>query len=547
MPNLVLGPLLRHVGSNDATVWVETDAPCSVEVLGHRAPTFHIEGHHYAIVTINGLEPKSAYEYEVALDGERAWPEPGSPFPPSQIRTIGDDHGLRLLFGSCRLSLPHEPPYTLRRDEHELGRGEDALRAYTLRMTEEPSERWPHAIVLLGDQVYADEVSPRTLEFIRSRRDTAEEPGREVADFEEYTRLYWEAWRDPHIRWFLSTVSSAMLFDDHDVHDDWNISHQWVERMRAKRWWDERIVGAFMSYWLYQHLGNLSPQQLRDDRLSDEVAAAEDGGPVLRDFAFRADRETKGRRWSFCRDFGKTRLLAIDCRAGRVLDDENRLMVDDEEWEWIHDTSRGEFDHLLLGMSDPLLLAPAIHDLQAWNNAVCEGAWGHAAVPLAERIREGVDLDHWASFPRALARLTHLLYEVGSGKRGRAPASIVALSGDVHNAYLAEVAFRRGSGVTSRAYQAVCSPIRNPLDAKERRAQRFAATRAAALIGRALRAAAGVPAPDIRWRFLHGPSFANQLATLELDGRRAELRVETPVTDAGGRLRLRAVFEHRLA
>ena len=35
MPSLVLGPLLRHVGEHDATVWVETDAACTVEVLGH--------------------------------------------------------------------------------------------------------------------------------------------------------------------------------------------------------------------------------------------------------------------------------------------------------------------------------------------------------------------------------------------------------------------------------------------------------------------------------------------------------------------------------
>ena len=27
--------------------------------------------------------------------------------------------------------------------------------------------------------------------------------------------------------------------------------------MRSKPWWEERIVGAFMSYWIYQHLGNL--------------------------------------------------------------------------------------------------------------------------------------------------------------------------------------------------------------------------------------------------------------------------------------------------
>jgi PhoD-like phosphatase len=547
VPSLVLGPLLRHIGREDATIWVETDGPCEVEVLGHRSPTFHVEGHHYAIVVVEGLEPDRAYEYEVALDGERAWPEAGSEFPTSILRTVGDDHGLRLLFGSCRVGYPQEPPYTLSPDEEECGRGLDALRAYAFRMRGQPREEWPRAIFLVGDQVYADEVSPATLDFIRSRRDTSEPPGEEVADFEEYTRLYREAWSEPVVRWFLSTVSSAMLFDDHDVHDDWNISHRWVERMRREPWWDDRIAGAFASYWLYQHLGNLSPAQLRDDRVLADVRAAEDGGPILREFALKSDRQTKGRRWSFCRDLGRTRLLAIDCRAGRVLDEDNRLMVDDEEWEWIHDTSAGEFDHLLLAMSDPFLLAPAIHDFQAWNNAVCDGAWGPLAKPVGEWMRETADLDHWASFPRAFSRLTHLLHEVGAGRRGPAPASIVALSGDVHNAYLAEVGFRRGSGVESRVYQAVCSPIRNPLSAKERYAQRFAASPVAALIGRFLRSSAGVPAPDIRWRFLRGPTFENQIATLDLDGRRADLRVETPVPSADGDLELRLVFDYRLS
>ena len=96
----------------------------------------------------------------------------------------------------------------------------------------DPAE-WPHTVLLLGDQVYADEVSPDTLEFIRARRDTSEPPGETISDFEEYTRLYLEAWTDPPIRWLLSTVPSAMIFDDHDVIDDWNTSIDWLEEMRA--------------------------------------------------------------------------------------------------------------------------------------------------------------------------------------------------------------------------------------------------------------------------------------------------------------------------
>ena len=78
MPELVLGPLLRYAGETEATVWVETDSACEVEVLAgesHRSRTFHVEGHHYALVHIAGLEPDHAYEYEVILDGERRWQE----------------------------------------------------------------------------------------------------------------------------------------------------------------------------------------------------------------------------------------------------------------------------------------------------------------------------------------------------------------------------------------------------------------------------------------------------------------------------------------
>src|SRR5687768_14956062 len=104
MPELVLGPLLRYVGETEAVIWVETDAPCEVEVLGSRDRTFCVCGHHYALVCAGGLEPGSWHEYEVRLDGERVWPEPGARLPPSAFRTYPKDGPLQVAFGSCRLA-----------------------------------------------------------------------------------------------------------------------------------------------------------------------------------------------------------------------------------------------------------------------------------------------------------------------------------------------------------------------------------------------------------------------------------------------------------
>jgi hypothetical protein len=76
MADLVLGPLLRYVGETEATVWVEADPPCTVEVLGHEEPTFTVEEHHYALVRIEGLEPASFNEYESSSTASGAGPRP---------------------------------------------------------------------------------------------------------------------------------------------------------------------------------------------------------------------------------------------------------------------------------------------------------------------------------------------------------------------------------------------------------------------------------------------------------------------------------------
>lgn len=543
MPQLILGPLLRYADPHSVTVWVETDGPCQVEVLGRSARTFHVSGHHYALVAIEGLTPGDSLEYEVALDGERRWPDPAAPGPPSRLAALHPDRGLRIAFGSCRVAAPHEAPWVLERREHESGRGVDALAALAHRMRAQPPEQWPSLLLMVGDQVYADDASPETRAFIRARRRTDAPPGEEVADFEEYSRLYRESWSEPTIRWLLSTVPSAMIFDDHEVVDDWNISAAWKREMAAVPWWPDRIAGAFMSYWIYQHLGNLSPAELREDRLYHEVIAAQDAGPLLREFALRAAQTTAGTRWSYSRRLGGSHMVVIDSRAGRLLTDTRREMVDDDEWRWIDDQLRGDADHLLIVTSLPYLLPPAIHDLEAWDEALCDGAWGAVGARFGERLRRRVDLEHWASFRSSFERLAAALRQVVAGQRGRPPASIVFLSGDVHYACLAEAQFP-GQPSPTRVYQAVCSPFRHALDPPMERAARASFSRPMEWAGRLLRRLARLGRPPIRWRMRHGPYFENEVATLELHGPEAVLRLErTPVRE----MRLERVDETRLA
>jgi hypothetical protein len=547
MASLVLGPILRYVGETDAVLWVETDSSCEVEILGTKERTFCVSGHHYALVCCDDLEPGTWHEYEVLLDGERVWPRADG-WPPSAFHTYPKETPLRVMFGSCRVAAPHQPPYSLRKDQDERGREVDALHTLAFRMREESREDWPDVLLMLGDQVYADEVSPATRAFIETRRDLSQPPGDVVLDFDEYTRLYHESWSDHAIRWLLSTVSTMMIFDDHDVHDDWNISEAWLEKARSHHWWNEHIKGALSSYWVYQHLGNLSPDAHRDDELLAKVKASDDAEQLLEEFAYRADRETDGARWSYCRDLGNTRLIVIDSRAGRVVKEGHRSMLDSAEWDWVNEHATGGFDHLLIGTSLPWLLGPGMHWAEAWNEAVAGGAWGPVAAKAAEQMRQAADMEHWPAFQESFARLVELFRAIGTGERGEPPASIVALSGDVHHAYLAEVGYPRGTGMKSNVWQAVCSPYRNPLEKKERNQIRIGWSRPFELFTRSLARMAGVPDPGIGWRMVgDGPWFDNQVATLIVDGRELHMRVDKAVPVDEDSARLECVLEHRLS
>jgi hypothetical protein len=521
-PELVLGPMLRYAGTESATFWVETSAACEVEILGHRTSTFAVQGHHYALLLANDLTPGSVTPYEVRLDGRHVWPlEDGRPQP--VVRTRSDERRARLAFGSCRVGDPQ--PTQLGDDWPEDVRaiGIDALWTYAKQLQRGDVE-WPDAVLLLGDQVYADEVSPQTLAFIRERRGTDEPPGEQVADFEEYTRLYRESWSEPDIRWLLSTVPTVMIFDDHDVHDDWNISWLWVEEMRRTTWWEARITGAFMSYWLYQHLGNLSPPELEQDTTFPRVKDERDAGPLLRRLAHRWDRESAASRWAFYRDFGDTRLLVLDSRAARVLSDGRRQMVDEEEWDWIVEHSSGSFDHVIIASTLPVFLPRGIHDLQAWNESLCAGRWGRAVASLSERLRRAVDLEHWAAFNRSFEQLCDWLRAVAAGTtQNPPPASILLLGGDVHCSSVSEIDL--GANESSRVHQIVCSPFRNPLSAKERVVVRASGSRIAEKIFFLLAKLAGVDPPSATWRRLRPATFDNALGELVLEGRAASATI----------------------
>lgn len=530
---LLLGPMLRYVDESSASIWVETRAHCrvSVEADGRswQARTFAVHGHHYALVEVDGLEPGTVRPYVVRVDGTQVWPEERSPYPPPVIATRTPGRPMRMAFGSCRTSVSHD-----RRGNRM--HGVDSLRAFALALAEGRVDA-PDLLLFLGDQVYADSTSKEMQDFIRSRRDIREEPGKELKDYEEYGHLYELAWSDEANRWLLSTVPIAMIFDDHDIRDDWNASLDWKRKMEATSWWHGRIVAGLASYWVYQHLGNLSPDERAQDEVwrrivghagTDELDLTDE----LDAFAERCDADPDGYRWSYCRDFDDVRLIVVDSRVGRDLTPSSRGLLDAQELAWFDEQMRGGFRQVLVATSLPFLLPLGLHHVEAWDEAIAQGAWGRPAAWIGERLRQAVDLEHWAAFQNSFQAVARIATEVADGERGAAPQTVTFLSGDVHYSYLAEVE-RPGGG---RIVQAVCSPVRNPLPRLLRWFAVVMSYGVATPVGAVAARSVKVPDPPFRWHTVKGPWFDNNLALLEDGADGVTLTWRTGIVEQGDEL-----------
>ena len=230
--------------------------------------------------------------------------------------------------------------------------------------------------------------------------------------------------------------------------------------------------------------------------------------------------------------------MVIDSRAARVLEEDRRSLLDDIELAWLDGQLCGDVDHLLIGTSLPFLLAPGLHYVEAFGEALAGGGWGPRLAGAGERLRQAVDLEHWAAFQQGFLQVATMVLEVARGQRGRAPSTVTFLSGDVHHSYVSTAAptrraARSGPPVHSAIVQAVCSPIRNPLSRRWRYATAVLSYGVAGPLGHVVARSAKVPAAPLRWKLAKGPWFDNNLATLEIRGGRLRMWWATGVLEDG--------------
>jgi hypothetical protein len=144
---------------------------------------------------------------------------------------------------------------------------------------------------------------------------------------------------------------------------------------------------------------------------------------------------------------------------------------------------------------------------------------GHWRGRLSEKVRQGADLEHWAAFGHSFERLGAALTAVARGEHGRAPATAMVLSGDVHHAYAAELV--RPEGLEGRVHQLTVSPLHNQAPHPIRVGFKIGWSRAARRLTERLARLVKAEPTELEWEKQAGPYFGNQIGELVLEGREA--------------------------
>ncbi|MGB0733265.1 MAG: alkaline phosphatase D family protein [Pontibacterium sp.] len=220
------------------------------------------------------------------------------------------------------------------------------------------------------------------------------------------------------VRRFLAHVPSAMIFDDHDVTDDWNLTAMW-EQAAYNHPLSKRVIGnALLAYLVCQGIGNnreaFSTEML--NRVRESLST-----PGTKQHDDTVDELLRFSCWHYQWDTTPL-LIVLDTRthrwrSERGLNQPSGLM----DWEAITDLQQTLLDH-----KSVILVSPA-------------PVFGVKLIEVIQRIVTWmgkpllVDAENWMAHKGAALALLSLF------KHPRTPKNFTILSGDVHYSFAYDI------------------------------------------------------------------------------------------------------------
>ncbi|MGF1779025.1 alkaline phosphatase family protein [Vibrio nomapromontoriensis] len=259
----------------------------------------------------------------------------------------------------------------------------------------------------------------------------------------------------PQVRRVLAHIPTYMIFDDHDITDDWNLTVGW-EKAAYEHPFSRQIIGnGMLAYLLCQAWGNdpkiyhadwhdtlatlFVPNPTQSSLNTDTSNPAVFNCEALEKVSYQLFRYE---RWHFTTD-SHPKVVVLDTRTRRWRSESNLnkpsgLM----DWEALV-----EFQHELLNQESVIVVSAApmfgvkfIETMQRLATIA-----GHPLV---------IDAENWMAHPGSANTLLSIF------THSKTPKNFVILSGDVHYSFVYDIALRYRE-TDSHIYQITCSGIKN--------------------------------------------------------------------------------------
>ncbi|NLQ16371.1 alkaline phosphatase family protein [Marinomonas sp. M1K-6] len=243
----------------------------------------------------------------------------------------------------------------------------------------------------------------------------------------------------PKVRRALAHLPVAMIFDDHDITDDWNLTAAWEEKAYNHPF-SSRIIGnALLAYTLCQGWGNC-PERFSDQLINDVQSVLNTPGESEHDDLLQS--LFRFSNWSYT---WKTTppLVVLDIRTQRWRSEKSSenpsgLM----DWEALTDLQQQ-----LKGLDAVVLVSPSpIFGVKIIETIQRLFTW--FGKPLM------VDAENWMAHPGSAHTLMNMF------RHQKTPKHFVILSGDVHYSFVYSIQLR-GTQRGPDVWQITSSGIKN--------------------------------------------------------------------------------------
>ncbi|PMK03405.1 alkaline phosphatase D family protein [Vibrio sp. 10N.261.55.A7] len=243
----------------------------------------------------------------------------------------------------------------------------------------------------------------------------------------------------PNVRRLLAHIPTYMIFDDHDVTDDWNLTRGW-EQAAYQHAFSNRIIGnALIGYWLFQGWGN-EPQRFSEEFIGDVKGVFDERS--LEQHKTLIAKLYKFEQWHYTIET-TPKMLVLDTRTRRWRS-ESKMNKPSGLMDW---EALTELQQSLLNEPAVVIVSPApifgvkfIEALQKGMTTIGQ--------PLL------IDAENWMAHPGSANTLLSIF------THSKTPSNFVILSGDVHYSFAYDIRLRFSKSSPS-IYQITASGIKN--------------------------------------------------------------------------------------